>query len=55
MNKTALVITTIAALFAAAWLYLWYNKDRYQFVHYSGARGNPLTCVFDKNTGTVVK
>ena len=48
MNRTAIVIALIAALLLAAWLYCWYNKDRYQHVQLkSGA-----THVFDRNTGS---
>lgn len=46
MNRTAIVIALIAALLLAAWLWLWYNKDRYQL-----ASGQ----VFDRNTGTVYR
>ena len=51
MNKTAIVIALIAAVLAAAWLYLWYNKDRYQYVPAQGVKYSPPV-VFDKNTGT---
>lgn len=55
MNKTAIAIAAVAALLAAAWLYLWYNKGRYEFVHYTKEKiGNHTITtiyVFDKNTG----
>ena len=52
MNKTAIVIALIAAVLAAAWLYLWYNKDRYQYVPAQGVKYAP-PAVFDRNTGKV--
>lgn len=51
MNKTAIVIALIAAALAATWMWLWYNKDRYQYVPASGAKYSPAV-VFDRNTGT---
>lgn len=54
MNKTAIVIALIAAALAATWMWLWYNKDRYQYVHYTyGPKGYPKSLVVDRNTGTV--
>ena len=50
MNKTAIVIALIAAALAVAWLCLWYNKDRYQYVPATGAKATP-PFVFDRNTG----
>ena len=50
MNKTAIVIALIAAALAVAWLCLWYNKDRYQYVPPIGVKAVP-SYVFDRNTG----
>ena len=50
MNKTAIVIALIAAALAATWMYLWYNKDRYQFVDGSRTHYAEPTA-FDRNTG----
>jgi len=52
---TAIRTAVVAAAFglAVVALYVWYNKDRYQYVHYVRDKyQNVEAFVFDKNTGT---
>ena len=55
MNRNVIAIAGAVALLVVAWLYLWYNKDRYEFIHYTkekiGSHTITTTYVFDKNTG----
>ena len=55
MGKTLIVaiMAVVATLFAAAWLYCWYNKDRYQFVQFNVNARYHKTIIFDRNKGTV--
>lgn len=51
-DKLVCVIGAIVLLLIVAWLHCWYNKDRYQFVHFVKDKyQNVDTLVFDKNTG----
>ncbi len=53
MGKTLMMVMAAAALLlAAVWMWLWWNKDRYQYVPSEGVKYAPAA-VFDRNTGEV--
>ena len=55
MNRKDWIVLTLGMstlVVACVWMYLWYNNDRYQYVHYQqGTHGNVRTVIFDKNKG----
>ena len=55
MNKTIQVVLVVGMFVLLTFgLYCWYNKDRYQYVHYEyGAHHNVTTVLLDKNKGIV--
>ncbi len=59
MNKKDIIILTLGMstlAVACVFMYLWYNKDRYQFIHYQQGIGSlgkvdVKKVIFDKNKG----
>ena len=55
MSKTTIIVMLVSAvLLLSVWIFCWYNKDRYQYIHHASSNArNATTGVLDKNTGVV--
>ena len=49
-DRIILVLGMSTLVVACVWMYLWYNKDRYQYVHHQCGL-TLVRLVFDKNHG----